>query len=41
MFFVFSDEEILPIARQQIQEQAPVQQVVSLLVPVETGHPSR
>ena len=27
MFFILLDEEIWPIARQQIQEQAPVEQV--------------
>ena len=36
----FSDEDIWPLARQQVQEQAPVEQVVSVLVLVETGHPS-
>ena len=40
VFFVFSDEDIWPLARQQVQEQAPVEQVVSMLVLVETGHPS-
>ena len=40
MFFILSDEEIWPIARQQIQEQASVEQVGPGLVPVETGHPS-
>ena len=39
-FPVFSDEDIWPLARQQVQEQAPVEQVVSVLVLVETGHPS-
>ena len=39
-FFVFSDEDIWPLARHQVQEQAPVEQVVSMLVLVETGHPS-
>ena len=39
-FFVFSDEGIWPLARQQVQDQAPVEQVVSMLVLVETGHPS-
>ena len=40
LFFVFSDEDIWPLARQQVQEQAPVKQVASMLVLVETGHPS-
>ena len=40
VFFVFSDEDIWPLARQQVQEQVPVEQVVSMLVLVETGHPS-
>ena len=39
-FFVFSDEDIWPLARQQDQEQAPVEQVITVLVPVETSHPS-
>ena len=39
-FFIFSDDEIWPKARQQVQEQAPVEQVVWVLVLVETGHPS-
>ena len=39
-FFVFSDEDIWPLARQQVQEQVPVEQVVSMLVLVETCHPS-
>ena len=39
-FSFFSDEDIWPLARQQVQEQAPVEQVVSMLVLVETGHPS-
>ena len=38
-FFVFSDEDIWPLARQQVQEQAPVEQVVSVLLLVQTGHP--
>ena len=38
--FFFSDEDIWPLARQQVQEQAPVEQVVSVLLLVETGHPS-
>ena len=35
-FFVFSDEGIWPLARQQVQEQAPVEQVVSMkpVIPV-------
>ena len=40
LFFIFSDEDIWPLARQQVQEQAPVKQVASVLVLVETGHPS-
>ena len=42
MFFfpLFSNEDIWPLARQQVQEQAPIEQVVSVLVLVETGHPS-
>ena len=40
VFFVFSDEDIWPLARQRVQEQAPVEQVVSMLVLVDTGHPS-
>ena len=39
-FFVFSDADILFLVRQQVQEQAPVEQVVSVLVIVEIGHPS-
>ena len=35
VFFVFSDADILPLARQQVQEQAPVEQVISVLVLVE------
>ena len=32
MFFsVFSDEDIWPLARQQVQEQAPVEQVALVL----------
>ena len=40
MFFILPDVEIWPIARQQIQEQAPVEQDGPGLVPVETDHPS-
>ena len=40
VFLIFADEDIWPLARQQVQEQAQVEQVVSVLVLVETGHPS-
>ena len=40
VFPFLSDKDIWPLARQQVQEQAPVEQVVSVLVLVETAHPS-